>query len=226
MATRSSHLASVCSISARISSLRSRSGGHLDVSDLDAIQQVLAELALRDHLRQVAVGGRQHAHVRANRRRVGADRLNLSVLEESQQQRLHPHAHLRDLVQEDRPAVSLLQLSDLVAVRAGEAALDMAEQLRLEKRFRKRRAIQRNEALVRPRRTGVDEPGDHVLPDATLTGNEDLRVALGHALRHLDEPFQSVALADDSGVPRPAGPVLVSRRMSSRCAAQVGEEGS
>ena len=37
--------------------------------------------------------------------RIGADALDLAVLEEAEQQRLHAQAHLRHLVEEDRAAV-------------------------------------------------------------------------------------------------------------------------
>ena len=74
-----------------------------------------------------------------------ADRLDLARLEESQEQRLHPQAHLADFVEEQRAAVGHLQLAALVAVGAGEAALDVAEQLRLEQRLGEAGAVDRDE---------------------------------------------------------------------------------
>ena len=68
-------------------------------------------------------------------RAVGADLLQLAGLEEPQQQALHAQRHLADFVEEDRAAVGQFELARLVAVGAGEAALDVAEQLRLEERF-------------------------------------------------------------------------------------------
>ena len=76
---------------------------------------------------------------------VRADRLDLAVLEEAQQQRLHAQAHLADFVEEQRAAVGQLQLAGLVAVGAGEAALDVAEQLRLEQRLGEAGAVDRDE---------------------------------------------------------------------------------
>ena len=76
---------------------------------------------------------------------VGADGLHLAVLEEPQQQRLHAQAHLADFVEEQRAAVRQLQLAELVAVGAGEAALHVAEQLRFEQRLGQARAVDRDE---------------------------------------------------------------------------------
>ena len=86
---------------------------HVEVDDAEPIEQVLAELAGRDALGQIAVGRRDDAHVDACAGVVGADRLNLAVLEEAQQQRLHAQAHLADFVEEQRAAVRQLQLAGL-----------------------------------------------------------------------------------------------------------------
>ena len=47
-------------------------------------------------------------------------------------------------VEKHRAAMRQLQLADLVAMRAGEAALDVTEQLRFEQRLRDARAIERD----------------------------------------------------------------------------------
>ena len=62
---------------------------------------------------------------RPGRHAVGPDRLDLTVLEEAEQQGLHPQAHLADLVEEHRAAMRQLEQSHLVAVRAGEAAANV-----------------------------------------------------------------------------------------------------
>ena len=61
---------------------------HLDRNDVEAIEQILAKLAVGDQLAQVAVGGGNHAHVDALRA-LGAERLELALLQHAQQLRLH-----------------------------------------------------------------------------------------------------------------------------------------
>ena len=58
---------------------------------------------------------------------VRSDRLDFAGLEEPQQQRLHAQAHLADFVEEQRAACASCELSRLVAIGAGEAALDVPE---------------------------------------------------------------------------------------------------
>ena len=129
---------------------------HVDVDDAQPVQQVFAELAVRHHVAQVAVGGGDDAHVHLGLHVVGADGLHLAVLEKPQQQRLHAQAHLADFVEEERAAVRELQLARLVAVRAGEAALHVAEQLRFEQRLGEAGAVHRDEGReARAERTWI-----------------------------------------------------------------------
>src|SRR6185436_5045950 len=103
--------------------------------DLDHVQpvvEVLTESALRDHLAKVAIGCADDAHVDVARSTVGSDTLDLAGLEEAQQQALHTQGHLAYLIEEYRAHVGGFELAGLVAIGAGEAALDVAEELRLE----------------------------------------------------------------------------------------------
>ena len=118
---------------------------HDEVDDVDAVEQIFAELSLRDEIAQVAVGRREHANVRRHRNPLGADLLNLAGLEEPQQQPLHPQRHLADFVEEDGAVARHLELAGLVAIGAREAALDVTEQLGFEQRLGNARAVHRHE---------------------------------------------------------------------------------
>jgi hypothetical protein len=109
-------------------------------------------------------------------RPIGADAMNVAVLEEAQEQRLHAQAHLADLVEEDRAAVRLLEEPRLVAIGAGEAAAHVTEQLRFEQRVRHAGAIDRHERTRAARAVVVHQARDHFLADAALSGQENLRV--------------------------------------------------
>ena len=81
----------------------------LDVEDVEAVVEVLAEPALRDALAQVAVRRRDDAHVDAGHRRVGAERLDRPLLQDAQELGLRGQRDLGDLVEEQRAAVGRLE---------------------------------------------------------------------------------------------------------------------
>src|SRR5262245_37184869 len=54
-----------------------------EVDDVDAVEEVLAELPLGDEIAEVAVGRRDHAHVAGAADALGADLLDLADLEEA-----------------------------------------------------------------------------------------------------------------------------------------------
>src|SRR5262249_41247750 len=96
-------------------------------------------------------------------------------------ERLHARAHLADFVHEDRAALGLLEASLLVAVRVGEAAARVAEELRFEERVRDAGTIDRDERSVLARAALMHEPRDDFLADAAFTGHEDLGVGARRA---------------------------------------------
>ena len=77
---------------------------HLDVEDVEAVVEVLAELAALHHVLQVAVGGGDDAHV--DLLGLGAaDRHEGPLLQHAQELDLHGGRHVADLVEEERAAV-------------------------------------------------------------------------------------------------------------------------
>ena len=157
------------------------------MDDVQAVEQILAERPLLDHVAQVAIGRGDDAHVDDASAAVGADLLQLARFEESQQQALHPQRHLADFVEEDGAHVGRLELARLVAVGAGEAALHVAEQLGLEERFGQAGAVDRREDVAGARAARVDRARDDFLADAALARDQDLRVGPGDAIDFLLE---------------------------------------
>ena len=161
---------------------------HDDVDHVEAVEQVFAELrpapSCSRRLRLVAAITRT---LTSPLRRVGADLLHFAGLEEAQQQPLHAQRHLADFVEEDRPVVGHLELAGLVAIGAGEAALDVAEQFRFEQRFGKAGAIDGTKGRLRARAAALNRAGDDFLADAALTGDEHFGVGPGDAIDFLLE---------------------------------------
>src|SRR5262245_25536673 len=105
------------------------------------IVEVLAKLSRGHQFGEIPVGGGNHANVNMGLRLIRPDRMDFSVFEEPQEERLHAQAHLPHLVEKQRAAMCELGLTALVAERAREAALHVAEQLRLEQRLGEARAV-------------------------------------------------------------------------------------
>ena len=117
---------------------------HLDGDDVQAVVEVLAELAGRDHRRQVAVGRGDQPDVDLDGAGA-AQPLEFVLLEHAQDLRLRVRAHVADFVEEQRAAVGLLEPADALLVGAGEGALLVAEQLRLEQVLLQRGAVHLDE---------------------------------------------------------------------------------
>ena len=86
---------------------------NVDRDDVQPVVEILLEPAVGDHLPQVAVGRGDHPHVDLLRA-LGAERLELALLQHAQQLRLQRRAHRADLVEEDRAAVGQRELALLV----------------------------------------------------------------------------------------------------------------
>ena len=69
-----------------------------------------------------------------------------------------------------------------IAIRAGEAAADVAEERRFEQRVGNAGAVDRDERRAGAAAAAMDQPRDHFLADAALAGDQDLRVGSGRVL--------------------------------------------
>ena len=101
-------------------------------------------------------------------RLVAADALERALLQEAQQLDLDRRRDLADLVEEQRPAVGLLEAPFAAAGRAREGALLVAEQLALEQRLGQRRAVELDERCRRAGAVLVDSLRDELLARAAL----------------------------------------------------------
>ncbi len=115
-----------------------------------------------------------------------ADREHLALLDRAEQLGLQRDRHLGDLVEQQRAALGRTEQAVAGAGCAGEGALGMAEQDRLEHRVGQRCAIDRNERLVGARRRGMDEAGDALLAGAGLAEHEHGRVRAGDLFGELE----------------------------------------
>ena len=140
------------------------------VDDVQPVIQVLAKRAGRNPVEQHAIGRGDHPHIDRPRPPVRTDAMNVAVLEEAKQQRLHAQAHLPHFVHENRAAMRLLEQARLVPIRAREAPPHVPEQFRLEQRVGDARAIDRHKRPRVAHAVAVDQSRHHFLSDPALAG--------------------------------------------------------
>src|SRR5688572_23986747 len=126
-----------------------------DRKNIQAIVQIRSERSVFDHLRKIAVRGRDDPHVHPLGPRA-AEALKLTLLQDAQQLGLYFRGDIADLVQEQRALVRELETADPLRRRTGKRTLLMSEQFALEQPRRHRRHAHADERPVAPRTQVVD----------------------------------------------------------------------
>ena len=171
-------------------------GRHRDLEDVDPVEQVLAELLVRDHVREVLVRRGDDPHVDLDG--LGpADRCERTLLEHAQELHLKRGGHISDLVEEERAAIGDLEQARLILHRAGERAAHVAEQRALEEVVVERGAVLHDERLLRAGPVIVDRARDQLLAGAALAVNEHGGLALHDLREQLHDIAHRRRVADD-----------------------------
>src|SRR5919198_4378781 len=127
----------------------------VDGDHVQAVKQVFAKKTLLHGFFQGPVGRGQYADIESSIV-VAAQARELAVLQDAQQLGLRRGMHLADLIQEDGPAVGLLELAQLLALGAGESAGLVSEQFAFQQFVRDGCAVDLNEGLVAAGGIAVD----------------------------------------------------------------------
>ena len=184
-----------CCARSRVSVPRARKRRQVDLNDVDAVVEVLAEAAFLDGRFQVAVRGGQDAHVDGDFL-LAADRPDLALLQGPQQLGLHRQRHLADLVEKQRPALGLREEPLAVVAGVGEGPLDVPEQLALQQRVGQGRDVHGDERLLPPLAMLVQAPGNHLLARAALAHDQHRGLGIGDLRQLVVELEHGRALAE------------------------------
>ena len=158
--------------------------------------EVGPERALLHGLAQVAVAGGDHTRARHAARGL-ADALVLAVLQHAQQLGLQLERQLADLVEEQRAVARVLEIARARGRGAGESALGVAEQRRLDQRRRDCRAVEREVGLVRACRQAVQAARHQFLAAAGLAFDQHRERRVGELRELALQLHQRGALADE-----------------------------
>ncbi len=182
--------------SAGRSSRRSLQRRHADLDGVDAEEQILTEASGRDFLVQVGIRRRDEPHVHTARSR-RAETLELAGLQHAQQLVLLTERDVRNLIEEERPAVGELETADAIRLGVGKRALHVAEELALEHALRDATGVDRDHRALAAGRHGVERPRDEALARAVLARDEDVRVGRPDAGDHLQHRLHGGRIGDD-----------------------------
>ena len=132
---------------------------------MQAIEQVFAETAGFHVGDQIAIGGRDDAHIDLDRF-APADRLDFAFLQRAQQLHLRGGRQFADLIEEQRAAVGFGEFADMLLGRAGEGAFLMPEQNGFDEIVGDGAAIDGNKGFCAPLARAMDRARDDFLADA------------------------------------------------------------
>ena len=185
-------------------------GRQLDGQHFQAIVQVFTESALPYHLRQVAVGRADDAHVDGDHA-VRADAAHLALLYHAQQAALQRQRDLAHLVQEDGALVRRFKQADLAGFAgACKGAALIAEQLAFHEVVGNGRAVDCHKGAVRAVAFIVDGLYKQFLAGARLAGQQYVAVHMREALGRMDGGADGRAFPQDvvKAVPGQVPPVV------------------
>jgi hypothetical protein len=165
----------------------------LDGDHVEAVEEVLPEPPLLHGLPEIPRRGGDEADVDANGLEA-AQPHELAVLHDAQEAGLGLERHVADLVKEDRAPVGEIEEALLRVEGSRKRVLHVPEQRRLERLRRGAAAVDGDERPIRPRRVGVNRPGNELLPRAALALHQDgrpTRRRLDDEVEHLAHPLAS-----------------------------------
>ena len=171
---------------------------HVDVEDVEAVEEVGAQVALGDGVAGVAIGGGEDADIDIL---LGAraKAAKLAFLEDAQQLGLGADGHFADLVEQQRAAGGQLEAAGAALDGAGEGAFFVAEDFAFDERFRDGGAVDGDEGPRLARAEVVKGAGDQLLAGAAFAGDEDGDVGGGDLFDQAEDLAHGLARAADHG---------------------------
>src|SRR5579863_2786986 len=127
--------------------------------NVDAVEQVVTELALADAAREIPVGGCDHTYVDLQGARA-AQPLELLILQDTEQFGLHFQRNLADFVEEQGAAVGQFHAAHFARDGAGEGPLLVAEELAFQQSGRDGGTVELDEIAIVAAAEAVNGAGD------------------------------------------------------------------
>ncbi len=171
-------------------------GRQMQPHHVEAVEEVLAKLAIFHSQQQVLVGGGHDADVDLDLL-CAADALETALLEHAQELDLEVGGQLADFVEKQGAAVGEFEAAALAGHGARERALFVAKELALQHADVEGHAVDRDEGPAGPGGGEVDGPGHELLARARLAGDKHRGLGGRGLVHHGQHQSHRLGLADD-----------------------------
>src|SRR5262245_23600488 len=169
---------------------------HLYGKDMQAIEEIGAELLRLHHSREIAVGRGDQPRLRAQGAGA-AQPLELALLQHPQQLRLHLQRQLAHLVEEEGAALGQLKAAEALRHGAGKGAFLMAEEFAFEQAGGDGGTVERHEGLRPPCAKRMDRPRQQFFASPRFAYKEHGRIGWRHELELREHRRERGAVSDD-----------------------------
>src|SRR5262249_39426043 len=149
-----------------------------DGEDVEAVKKVGAEFAFVDQSLERLIGRGYDADFDADALRA-AQPLEDAGLQHAQEPPLYFQRDLADFIQKDRAAIGQFESPRLGSLRAGESPLLVSEQLALDQRRRKRRAVDDDEGASVAQAALMNGVGEQFLAGSCFSLKQNGRIGRG-----------------------------------------------
>ncbi len=174
-------------------------GGDAQGGDIEPVVEVGAEAALVGGLAQVFLGGGDHPDIQGDLL-VGAEALDLALLQQAQQLDLDIQAHALDLVEKEGAAAGVFEFADTALLGPGEGALFVAEEFALHHGFGEGAGVDGDEGAVAAIRQVVQGTGHHLLAGTGFAMDEHICLGRGEGADLVAQAGHAWGLADQPGL--------------------------
>src|SRR5579859_1846949 len=142
----------------------------VNVKDVQAEVEVLAQLAVADGLLGIFIGRGDDANVDGSFG-FAAEAADFAVFENTQEFGLRGRRHFADFVEQERAAVGQFKAADAALGRAGESTALVAEDFAFHQGFGNRRAVDGDERAAGARREPVNRAGNNLFARSRFSGD-------------------------------------------------------
>src|SRR5258708_32623791 len=169
---------------------------NVQLNCIEPEKKVGAEAAFRALQFQISVRGGEHANINLARLR-RANALHLAGLQHAQQFGLLLHRNVGDFIEKQRAVIGEFKTSNAVGAGVSESAFDMAEQLALERAFRKTTGIYSDHRTARARREHMQGLSDNFFSRAMLARDQYVRVARANAAQQHQQRLHGLGFRNE-----------------------------